>query len=52
MKTGDYGMNNNLINEIQKETYETALDYLPKLIKTAALVAKEFQGEEQEDTKD
>ena len=52
MKTGEDGMNDNLKNEIQKEAYETAVDYLPKLIKTAALVAGEFEGEEQEDTKD
>jgi len=37
---------------LQKEVYETAAQYLPRLIKTAETVVVEFEGEEQEDTKD
>ena len=37
---------------LQKEVYETAAQYLPRLIKTAETVVTEFEGEEQEDTKD
>ncbi len=40
------------VEYLQSDVYATVADYLPKLIRTANLVAGEFQEGEQEDTRD
>ena len=40
------------VEYLQSDVYETVADYLPKLIRTANLVAGEFLEGEQEDTRD